>query len=142
MRALLDVNVLISLLDPDHVHHDRSLDWMEQNQDSGWATCPITVLGCLRIMGNPKYSGRQPISQLASLLRAMTFSEHHVFWADKFSPIDQDVFDWERLIGHQQLTDLYLLALAAANGGRLVSLDSRIQLDLVPEAGPETYCPI
>ena len=42
MRALLDVNVLIALLDPDHVHHRSATGWLVQNLHLGWASCPLT----------------------------------------------------------------------------------------------------
>ena len=51
MRSLLDVNVLIALLDAEHVHHDAAREWMRENIRHGWATCPITQNGCLRIHG-------------------------------------------------------------------------------------------
>ena len=50
MRALLDVNLLIALLDPDQVFHERAHDWWEANRSAGWASCPLTENGVVRIM--------------------------------------------------------------------------------------------
>jgi predicted nucleic acid-binding protein len=69
MRSLLDVNVLIALLDAEHVHHDAARDWMRENIRHGWATCPITQNGCLRIMAQPGYPHHIPSSLVAERLR-------------------------------------------------------------------------
>lgn len=64
MRALLDVNVLIPLLDGAHVHHSRASAWLERNLAGGWASFPITQYGCIRIMSQPAYptpGRRQPL---------------------------------------------------------------------------------
>ncbi len=69
MRALLDVNVLIALLDPDHVHHRSATGWLVQNLHLGWASCPLTQNGCIRIMSQPAYPNGAPPGRIASLLR-------------------------------------------------------------------------
>ena len=48
MRALLDVNVLIALLDAGHVHHTRASQWLISEIGHGWASCPLTQNGCVR----------------------------------------------------------------------------------------------
>lgn len=53
--ALLDVNLLVALFDPDHVHHEVAHDWFSDHRADGWATCPVTENGCIRVLGNPKY---------------------------------------------------------------------------------------
>ena len=65
MRALLDVNVLIALLDADHLHHEAARRWLRDNIREGWATCPLTENGCVRIMAQPAYPNRLPASQVA-----------------------------------------------------------------------------
>ena len=55
MRALLDINVLIALLDQDHSLHQRAREWFSRNAATGWTSCPITQNGCVRIMANPGY---------------------------------------------------------------------------------------
>jgi len=137
MRALLDVNVLIALLDQAHVHHPRARNWLIQNIQHGWASCPITQNGCVRIMSQPGYP--QPVStaQAIALLRDAAVTPYHQFWADDFSVLDCDVLDASRVLGPRQLTDLYLLALAVRHGGRFVTLDGRIALGAVRGATPQ-----
>jgi len=60
MRALLDANVLIALLDPDHSMHEQARKWLPSNVSRGWASCPITQNGCVRIMSNLGYPNALP----------------------------------------------------------------------------------
>ncbi len=132
MRALLDVNMLVALLDPAHVKHVAAYDWFDANLATGWASCPLTENGYLRVMTNPRYtSPKSPVETLARLERSKN-SGNHAFWPDDLSITDATVFDWSRLRGHQQVTDVYLLALAVAHGGRLVTFDQGIRRELVP----------
>lgn len=137
MRALLDINVLIALLDRAHVHHRPARVWFEAHIGHGWASCPITQNGCVRIMSQPAYP--QPISpaQAIARLRAATATQHHAFWADEVSVLDPGRIHAERVHGPRQLTDLYLLAMAVQHQGRFVSFDAGIALGAVPGARPE-----
>jgi uncharacterized protein len=132
MVWLLDVNVLIALVDPTHVQHDQAHDWFGRTGKRGFATCPITENGLLRIVGHPKYpnSPGAPavVAGLLSVLRALP--GHH-FWPDKISISDAALIDGSRLSSHAQVTDTYLLALAQAHGGRLASMDRRLVVDAV-----------
>ena len=139
MRSLLDVNVLIALLDAEHVHHDIAREWMRGNIRHGWATCPITQNGCLRIMAQPGYPQRIPSSLVAERLREATSTNHHRFWPDNVSFLDAGTVDWGRIIGPRQITDIYLLALAVAHRGRFVTFDARIAPDVVP-GGNKSFC--
>jgi toxin-antitoxin system PIN domain toxin len=137
MRALLDVNVLIALLDGGHLHHGLAMGWLEQHMDSGWASCPLTQNGCIRIMSQPAYPGALPVSQVAARLSEAAASPDHQFWPANVSLLDPGLFDWTRILGHRQVTDAYLLALAVRNGGRLVSLDRRIDSGVVKGAAAD-----
>ena len=134
MRALLDVNVLIALHDRDHVHHQRAAAWLAGNMGGGWASCPLTQNGCLRIMGQSAYPGSQPLAVFIAMLQRSTESKHHAFWPDDISMLDGAHFQHAHIHSSRQITDLYLLALAVKNGGRLVSFDLRIPLSAVPPA--------
>ena len=68
MRALLDVNVLIALLDADHMHHRAAIGWLERNVSAAWASCPITQSGCIRIMSQPRYPNPLPAGLVAERL--------------------------------------------------------------------------
>jgi len=144
MRALLDVNVIIALLDPDHVFHDRAHDWWAAHAGSGWASCPIVENGVVRIMSNPGYSARRPFTpgELVSRLQVFSMKTDHEFWPDDISLLDGKIFTVERLHSSRQLTDLYLLALAAKHGGLLATFDRSIPTASVPAAGTETLAVI
>jgi toxin-antitoxin system PIN domain toxin len=137
MRALLDVNVLIALLDSDHIHHQLATRWMASAQFGGWASCPITQNGCIRIMSQPAYPGALPLRSVVDRLGMATRHSSHQFWADSLALVGHPGISWDHLSGHRQLTDAYLLALAVSQGGRFVTIDSRVALRSVPEAKPE-----
>jgi toxin-antitoxin system PIN domain toxin len=134
MRALLDINVLIALHDRDHVHHERAALWLEANIGQGWASCPLTQNGFLRIMGQAGYSSPQTLPVLTGMLRRSTATDHHTLWSDDISILDGSRFNHAHMHSPRQLTDLYLLALAVKNAGRLVSFDQRIALSAVKDA--------
>ena len=140
MRALLDVNVLIALLDADHLHHEAARHWLRDNIREGWATCPLTENGCVRIMAQSTYPNRLPAPLVAERLRQATSSAHHEFWPDSVSLLNPGAADWSRLIGPRQITDIYLLALAVARRGRFVTFDARIDSRAVPGAENQNYC--
>ena len=142
MRALLDVNVLIALLDAQHLHHDTAKRWLRENIRHGWATCPITQNGCLRIMAQPAYPNRLPAPGVAERLREATATDHHRFWPDEVSLLDTIVADWRRVIGPKQITDVYLLALAVQQQGRFVTFDARITRSTVTGASEASLCVI
>jgi uncharacterized protein len=130
--ALLDVNVLVALFDPDHVHHDLAHDWFEDHRAQGWATCPVTEAGFVRVLANPAYghSAMQP-AELISRLDQFCASGHHEFWPETLSLRDAQIFDRSVLVGHRQLTDVYLLALTKQHRGRLATFDRSIPLKAV-----------
>lgn len=134
MRALLDVNVLIALLDAAHVHHASAMRWLDENIRHGWASCPLTQNGCVRILAQPNYPNSVPAVQAAARLREAVRTVHHAFWPDDLSALDDDLFNWTHLLGSRQLTDAYLLALAVRHKGRFVTLDRRVPLAAVPGA--------
>ena len=131
MRALLDVNVLVALFDGNHALHAQAMQWFDANAGEGWASCPITQNGCIRVMSQPGYPERMPVVALVERLRQATAHRAHEFWADDVSLLDPSGIDATRVHGPAQLTDVYLLALAVAHGGRLVTLDQAIPLGAV-----------
>jgi len=137
MRALLDVNVLIALLDEGHSSHGPAMAWLEEEIHRGWASCPITQNGCIRIMSHPGYPGALPAAQVAQRVAKAAAGPDHEFWPDDISLLDPALIDCSRLLGHRQITDIYLLALAVRNGGRLATLDRRIPLEAVNSARQE-----
>jgi toxin-antitoxin system PIN domain toxin len=134
---LLDTNLLIALLWPAHEWHDRAVKWFIHHRDKGWATCPFTEAGFVRIVSNPAFSrdAVQPC-EAVQVLCANTAAKDHQFWPDA-SPLAETVaFAGGRLLGHQQVTDAYLLGLALRHGGRLATLDQRISALADPKSAP------
>ena len=128
MRGLLDVNVLIALFDEDHVFNERAHTWLEANAAQGIATCPLTENGLVRILSHPGYSKSLRLTPSIVVERLAKFlgAHDHTFWPDALSLRSPKKFRIERLLGSRQLTDVYLLALAVRNKGRLVTLDEGI----------------
>ena len=131
MRALLDVNVLIALLDADHSLHAAATRWFAANAKEGWASCPITQNGCIRVMSNPGYPSPLPVRAIIERLAEATANAAHEFWPDDVSVLDAKVLEPTRVHGPRQLTDLYLVSLAVGNSGRLVTFDRSIPLEAV-----------
>jgi uncharacterized protein len=137
MIALLDVNMLIALMDPKHVHHGRARLWWATEKDAGWASCPITQNGFLRVVTLGAYPNRFPLPDAMVMLRRATALPSHTFWPDDLSILDDAAIDHTRLLGPRQITDIYLLALAVRRGGRLVTLDAGISVGAVRGAEPQ-----
>ena len=135
IRALLDVNVLIALLDADHTLHARAIAWFADEGGEGWASCPITQNGCVRIMSHPGYPNPLPTRAVMERLSEAITGDRHEFWPDDLSLLDTAVADVSRIHGPRPLTDLYLLALAVRHDGRLVTFDAAIATDAIKTAG-------
>jgi len=125
-RALLDVNVLVALLDTDHVGHRRARGWLEEKIEAGWAPCAITQNGLVRVMSQPRHPSPIPVAVAADLLARACATPWHEFWSSDVSLLDPIFIDRYRIHEPRQVTDAYLLALASAHAGRLVTLDRTI----------------
>jgi len=136
VNYLLDVNVLIALLWTRHEHHYVAQDWFANASENGWATCSLTQLGFVRIVSNAAFSSEatRPAQALAVLKANIQHPEHQE-WEDRWGAAAVLEPLAERLIGHRQVTDAYLLALVTGHGGRLVTLDRDIALQAVRGAG-------
>lgn len=136
--VLLDVNLLVALFDPSHVHHDLAHDWFEDNRARGWATCSVTENGFIRVLSNPAYRGGGTRSEtLVAMLKKFCASGHHQFWRDAVSLTDPSIFNASFLHGHRQITDVHLLGLAMSMQGRLATFDRTIPWKAVIGGGPE-----
>jgi toxin-antitoxin system PIN domain toxin len=138
MRALLDVNVLIALLDAGHVMHRAATAWLEREIEHGWASCPITENGVVRIMSQPAYPASRPTRVVAARLAAACRHPSHAFWAEDVSLLEPGLIEWSGILAHRQVTEAYLLALAVRHGGRLAAFDRRIAGEVVPGARAES----
>jgi toxin-antitoxin system PIN domain toxin len=131
--CLLDVNVLIALLWPAHQHHMKAQHWFAHNAQQGWATCAMTQAAFVRIVSNPAFSSRavSPRDALVVLSGSLDHPAHR-FWTEDLSVADALSQFRRRLLGHQQVTDAYLLALAIHKKGRLATLDASLA-SLLPD---------
>lgn len=137
MIALLDVNVLIALVNTNHVHHAPASRFFPQAQPHGWATCPLTENGALRILGRPGANhGPDSPASARTLLASLLASPGHQFWPDDVSLMDARLFSF--LPASKHLADLYLLGLAVKHGGRFATFDQSIDASLIP-GGPTAY---
>jgi toxin-antitoxin system PIN domain toxin len=137
--ALLDVNVLIALFDPDHVHHELAHDWFADHVNDGWATCPSTENSFVRVLSNPAYGASisRP-SELIGRLARLRSSRAHVFWPDAVSLTDTTLFKPTFLGGSRQVSDIYLLGLTVRMRGRLATFDRTIPMSSVVGASRST----
>lgn len=136
-RGLLDINVLLALLDSDHVDHGRAHDWLEDEIDGGWASCAITENGFVRIISQPRYPSPVSPAEAIDLLSRACDRAHHEFWSCDASLLDERVVDRSRLHGPRQVTDAYLLALATAHAGRFITFDRSLSLSAVRGASED-----
>ncbi len=134
MRALLDINVLIALLDQDHSMHAQAGRWFAARAGGGWASCPITQNGCVRIMSHANYPNPLKVGAIMERLGDAIATAQHQFWTDDVSLLDPRIADPTRIHGPRQVTDLYLLALAVRRGGCFVSFDSSIPRSAIKHA--------
>lgn len=131
MVSLLDINVLMALVDSNHVHHPAATTFFKQAMREGWATCPIVENGFVRILGHGKYPhGPGSPEEARRLLDAYTAAPGYLFWQDDLSIMDPKALP--SLPSSKELTDAYLLALAVKHGGRLATFDRAIDPVSVP----------
>jgi len=136
VRALLDINVLIALMDPDHAFHVRAHEWWKIHSRGGWASCPLTENGVVRIMSNPGYSRAAKFRPGELIEHLDLFARHtdHEFWPDDLSLRQETAFVRDRLHSPRAITDAYLLALAVKHRGTLATFDQAIPISAVPGA--------
>jgi toxin-antitoxin system PIN domain toxin len=131
-RYLLDVNVLVALLDPTHVQHERAHGWFASRGQRAWATCPLTENGVLRVVGHSRYPNSPGTpAAVAEMMAVLLSHKGHEFWPDDISLFDPKFVDATRLLDSGQVTDSYLLALAQAHNGQLATFDRRLVTDAV-----------
>jgi len=124
---LLDVNVLVALIDPGHVGHDMAHGWFQTIGHRDWATCPLTENGVIRVVGHPRYPNTPGSpAAVAGIVSALRRHPGHNFWPDDFSLVASEHVDPACILVSTQVTDTYLLALAASKEGQLAALDRRL----------------
>lgn len=123
--ALLDVNALVALAWDSHVHHVRMRAWFAANRSRGWATCPLTESGFVRVSANPRVlPGAISVAAARSVLEALRALDGHSFLVDDVSVASPDV---PVMTGYRQVTDAHLLTLARRHGARLLTFDTGVR---------------
>ena len=137
---LLDVNVLIAMAWPTHVAHEGVQQWLRRHAQEGWATCPLTQTAFVRILSNPGFSPNALTpSNAFALVQANLSHPAHQFWPDDVS-LEQALKPFaQRLAGHKQVTDAYLLGLVMHRKGKLATLDRAIRA-LIPDKTMDSDC--
>jgi toxin-antitoxin system PIN domain toxin len=131
-QFLLDVNVLIALIDPAHMQHDHAHEWFASFGCHAWATCPLTENGVLRIVGHARYPNSPGTpAVVADVLTELVAHPGHEFWPDDVTLLDRQRIHAARMLDSAQVTDTYLLALAAGHGGMLAIFDRQLVTDAV-----------
>ncbi len=130
---LLDVNVLVALAWPNHIHHEAASAWFGRHHKAGWATCSFTQTGFVRVSSNAKVipDARRP-GEAIQLLRELTALDGHEFWTDDIALATSEFVDTRRIIGYRQITDAHLVALTIRHRGKLATFDAGIA-EVVPE---------
>jgi hypothetical protein len=122
---LLDVNLLLALSDPMHIHHDAAHRWFAETGSEAWATCPLTENGFVRIASHPSYPNRPGgADAVLAILRQLCAVDGHHFWIEDISI--RDIVRSDAVLTHVHVTDIYLLGLAVHKGGKLATLDQRV----------------
>nr|WP_208382440.1 VapC toxin family PIN domain ribonuclease [Microbacterium ulmi] len=126
------------MIDPLHVHHDRAHRWFAARGSAPWHTSPTVQNGVVRVVSHPNYPNTQPAPVVLASLASLVAREDHVFLADAVSLLDASVHT-ERLLASSQVTDTYLLHLAASNDALLATFDTRIVTTAVPSGSDVVF---
>jgi uncharacterized protein len=127
---LLDVNLLLALTDPMHIHHESAHHWFVEKGQQAWATCPLTENGFIRIASHPNYPNRPgDVAAVLAIFRQLREAPGHRFWPDDISILQ--ILESDLIVTHAQITDVYLLGLAVHKRGKLATLDQRIPVAAV-----------
>jgi uncharacterized protein len=138
-RYLLDVNVLVALIDQKHDHFSRAQRWFAADPDIEWMLCPLVQLGVIRIASNPRFGSTSSPRVAAESLQSVVARGNCTFVPDDLDMLDDMVFSHEAIRTHGQVTDIYLVALAARHGAALATFDQKIATEAVRSPDAEIF---
>jgi uncharacterized protein len=137
---LPDISVLVALHDSTHHGHAVTDQWFASEGRFGWATCPLTQNGFVRVASQPSVPNMLATTQQAMKYLCDLIQDNrnvHHFWADTVSLFDTSLFSMNATLGRKQITDIYLLGLCQQNGGTFVTLDTRITTASIVNPHPD-----
>ncbi|MGB3330485.1 MAG: TA system VapC family ribonuclease toxin [Thermomicrobiales bacterium] len=138
-RYLPDVNVLVALIDGAHEHFERAQRWFLADQDSEWIISPLVQLGVIRVGSNPAFGPAARPHEVVESLRSVLDQRQCTFVADDLDALDPGSLDHRAIATHNQVTDVYLVALAARHGAALATFDRKILTSAVISPAAEVY---
>ncbi|HTZ90503.1 MAG TPA: TA system VapC family ribonuclease toxin [Alloacidobacterium sp.] len=128
IRYLLDVSVLLALHWPRHTAHVKAMQWFHTRGERSFSTCAITQAGFVRIVTNPTFlEDKITHEEARQLLDDLTHLHGHVFWDLDVGFLEATAPLADRILGHRQVTDAYLLGLAIHRKGTLATLDRAVR---------------
>ncbi len=137
---LLDVNVMVALLDPGHIHHELAHQWWAGHAGRPWATCAITENGLIRVLTQPRYPNRvETVAEATGLLGQWKNAHRatHRWWPIDVTLTDETLYETEKLTGPAQVTDACILGVACRHGGAVVSFDQALPWQAVAGGSPQ-----
>jgi len=133
---LLDINLLVALAWPTHIHHEAAHRWFAAERRRGWATCPLSQSGFVRVLSTPRFSpDALTPAEAFDVLSKVVHMEGHVFWPDDTALAGSRFLSPAKLLGPRQVTDAHLLAITLRHGGRLATFDRGVT-SLIPVGFP------
>ncbi|HEY5792467.1 MAG TPA: TA system VapC family ribonuclease toxin [Chthoniobacterales bacterium] len=132
MTRLLDINVLMALFDPRHEFHDAAHRWFSATKADGWASCPLTINGFVRILSHPAHpAALGTVEETAAKLAEFSGATPHSFWPDTLSLHGSRGFRLGLIPSSRHLTDIYLLGMAVHRKGIFATFDRRVPVGAV-----------
>lgn len=126
MPYALDNDVFFAALYEGHVAHDEARAWLDTNKPMGWAIAMETYLASLRLLMNPTILGRGILN--GKLARCVVETELDGPYPGEILIGSErpgaDLFD--RVTGHRQVMDFWLIQTARSHGYTLVTRDKAL----------------
>jgi len=124
---LLDVNILIALAWPSHIHHALVYNWFQKIKGKGWCTSTVTELGFIRISSNPKIieDAVTPLDAQLFLVELKKSGKHH-FAGNSLNQVISEKIPSHLMVGHRQVSDFHLMSIAIEEACQLITLDKSL----------------
>lgn len=124
MTRLLDVNVLLALAWPNHVHHGAARAWFEAEHAAGWATCGVTESGFIRVSSNRRVTpDARPPAEAALLLHRMCRTPGHEFLVDRVRLSESHEALGAIAPASSDVNDVHLIMIARDASAEFVTFD-------------------